>query len=158
MTTERLTAERTIDATPAQVFAVVADPQGQVAIDSSGMLMSAPDPRPLTVVGQTFDIRMDREALGDYPMGRYTVTNVVTKVEPDRLIEWEVTAASFPRLGHVYGYELEAVEGGTRVTSYYDWSDISDELKAANVFPIIPQTALRATLGILERVVIGGGL
>jgi hypothetical protein len=43
------------------------------------------------------------------------------------------------------------VEGGTIVTSYYDWSDIDPQWKDANIFPVIPETALRATLGILER-------
>ena len=43
-------------------------------------------------------------------------------------------------------------EGGvTNVTSYYDWSKIDDEIK--DRFPIVPEQALRATLGILERTV-----
>ena len=37
------------------------------------------------------------------------------------------------------------------VTSYYDWSTIDPQWKEANIFPIIPESALRATLGILER-------
>ncbi len=56
-----------------------------------------------------------------------------------------------PPIGHVYGYRLEPVEGGTKVTSYYDWSDIHPEWRAKNIFPIISELALKATLGILER-------
>jgi hypothetical protein len=37
------------------------------------------------------------------------------------------------------------------VTSYYDWSKIGDDIK--DRFPIVPESALRATLGILERTV-----
>jgi hypothetical protein len=37
------------------------------------------------------------------------------------------------------------------VTSYYDWSKMGDEFK--DRFPIVPESALRATLGILERTV-----
>ena len=41
MTSERLEVARTIEATPDAVFAVLCDPQGHVAIDSTGMLMDA---------------------------------------------------------------------------------------------------------------------
>ena len=37
------------------------------------------------------------------------------------------------------------------MTSYYDWSKVSGDLKER--FPIVPESALRATLGILERTV-----
>jgi hypothetical protein len=39
----------------------------------------------------------------------------------------------------------------TDVTSYYDWSLVTGDLKER--FPIVPESALRATLGILERTV-----
>ena len=42
-------------------------------------------------------------------------------------------------------------DGVTKVTSYYDWSKVSDDRKEH--FPIVPESALRATLGILERTV-----
>ena len=41
MTTERMEVERTIEAEPAAVFDVLRDPQGQVSIDASGMLIDA---------------------------------------------------------------------------------------------------------------------
>jgi hypothetical protein len=58
-----------------------------------------------------------------------------------------------PPIGHVYGYTLEPTDDGTLVTSYYDWSDIDPAYRDANIFPIIPESALRATLGILARTV-----
>jgi hypothetical protein len=51
----------------------------------------------------------------------------------------------------VYGYRLEPAEGGTLVTSYYDWSNIDPQWKQADIFPVISETAMRATLGILDR-------
>lgn len=42
------------------------------------------------------------------------------------------------------------------MTSYYDWSQIAPEWKEADIFPIIPESALRATLGILARTVARG--
>ena len=55
----------------------------------------------------------------------------------------------------MYGYTLEPAEdGGTLVTSYYDWSRIDDRWRASGIFPVIPESALRATLGILHRTVV----
>jgi hypothetical protein len=104
---------------------------------------------PVAEVGDEFVVHMDREALNDYPMGKYDVTIHITRFEPDRAIAWTILGQL--NLGHVYGYELEPTEGGTIVTSYYDWSDIAPEWREANIFPVISETALRATLGILDR-------
>ena len=148
MTIERLEVERTIPAEPAEIFAVLADPMGHVAIDSSGMLMDATGD-PVTAVDDTFVVHMDREALNDYPMGLYDVTVRITTFEPDREIAWIIEGQL--NIGHTYGYALEPTDEGTRVTRYYDWSTIDEEWKS--IFPIIPETALRATLGILARTV-----
>ncbi len=61
----RLEAHRRIDAAPDEIFAVLTDPQGHVAIDSSGMLMSAEGDRVATA-GDTFVVHMDgkRSATG----------------------------------------------------------------------------------------------
>jgi hypothetical protein len=152
MTEERMEVQRTIAAAPGAIFAVLRDPHGHVAIDSSGMLQDASG-EPASKVGDSFVVHMDREALNDYPMGKYDVTVVITAFEPDREIAWTIEGVIKPPIGHVYGYTLEAVEGGTLVTSYYDWSNIDPAWREANVFPIIPESALRATLGILDRTV-----
>ena len=152
MTTERFEIQRTIKADPAVIFRVVSDPKGHVAIDSSGMLMDSTG-EPAQAVGDTFVIHMDRESLNDYPMGLYDVTVEITKFEPDREIAWTILGQIQPPIGHVYGYKLEPAEEGTVVTSYYDWSEIDPVWKEAAIFPVIPETALRATLGILARTV-----
>jgi len=156
MTAERIEVQRTIDADPATIFAVLRDPQGHVAIDSSGMLQSA-DGEPVSKAGDSFVVHMDRESLNDYPeLGRYDVTVSITVFEPDREIAWKVLGRLRPQIGHVYGYRLEPVAGGTLVTSYYDWSDIHPDWRAAGIFPILSDGALRATLGILARTVARG--
>ena len=43
-------------------------------------------------------------------------------------------------------------DGVTNVTAYYDWSEVNDD-NIKERFPIVPESALRATLGILERTV-----
>ena len=154
-TSERIEVQRTIKSDPAAIFRVLSDPQGHVTIDSSGMLMDATG-EPAGAVGDTFVVHMDREALNDYPMGLYDVTVIITKFVPDREIAWTIEGTIKPPIGHVYGYTLEPVDDGTLVTSYYDWSEIGPTWREAAVFPIIPESALRATLGILDRTVARG--
>ena len=148
-TVERMEVARTIPEVPERIFALLSDPKGHVTIDSSGMLIDSTG-EPATKVGDEFVIHMDREALNDFPMGRYDVTVHITTFEPNREIAWTILGQL--NIGHIYGYTTRAGRGGgTLVTSYYDWSTITPEWKEANIFPIIPELALRATLGILER-------
>ena len=146
--TERLEVQRGIAAEPAAIFGVLTDPAGHVAIDSSGMLMSAGG-APVSAVGDTFVVHMDREALNDYPLGLYDVTVKIVAFEPDTEIAWVIEGQL--NLRHVYGYTLQPIEGGTMVTSYYDWSSVDQTWKDAGIFPVISEGALRATLGILAR-------
>src|ERR1700736_467802 len=103
MTSERLEVQRTIAADPATIFRLLCDPQGHVAIDSSGMLIDATG-NPVAAVGDSFVVHMDREALNDYPMGRYDVTVTITTFVPDREIAWKPAGQIRPPIGHVYGY------------------------------------------------------
>ncbi|GAA1908161.1 hypothetical protein GCM10009737_06410 [Nocardioides lentus] len=150
-TDTRIDATRLIPAPAADVFAVLCDPQGHVAIDATGMLQDATG-EPVSAVGDAFVVHMDREALGDRPdMGRYDVDVTIHDLEPDRRISWTIVGTVRPGIGHVWGYELEPAEGGTRVTSYCDWSEAREDWK--HVFPVVSETALRGTLGILDRTV-----
>jgi hypothetical protein len=151
--TERIEVQRSIAAAPEAIFEVLTDPAGHVAIDSSGMLMAASGDR-VGGVGDTFVVHMDREALNDYPLGLYDVTVSIVTYDPVREIAWTVEGQL--NLGHVYGYRLEPIEQGTLVTSYYDWSTVEQAWKDGGVFPVIPEGALRATLGILARTVAPG--
>jgi hypothetical protein len=150
--TERFEVQRAIPADAATIFRTLCDPHGHVAIDASGMLQDASGSA-AGAVGDTFVIHMDREALGDLPMGKYDVIVTITGYEQDRFITWEVSGEGFPSIGHYYGYRLEPTDDGTLVTSIYDWSQIGEKWKATGAWPIIPESALKATLGILERTV-----
>ena len=152
MDAERFEVARQVQAAPSAVFALLCDPHGHVSIDSSGMLQSA-EGSPVTAVGDSFVVHMDRESLNDYPIGKYDVTVTITKFEPDQLIEWTISGVIQPPIRHLYGYRLEPSEVGTLATSYYDWSQIDQKYRDANIFPVIPEAALRATLGILARTV-----
>ena len=152
---ERMEVQRTIGAEPSKIFSLLCDPQGHVAIDSSGMLLDATGDV-ATAAGDSFVVHMDREALNDYPLGLYDVTVTIKDFEPDAEISWTILGAMRPQIGHVCGYRLEPVEGGTLVTSYYDWSEIDPVWREAKIFPVISEGALRATLGILARTVARG--
>ncbi|CAN5399665.1 hypothetical protein BH10ACT1_BH10ACT1_36750 [soil metagenome] len=156
-TTERLEVQRTIAADPAKIFELLCDPQGHVSIDATGMLIDATGDL-VTASGDSFVVHMDREALNDYPMGEYDVTVTIKAFVPDREISWTILGKIRPQIGHVYGYRLEPTDDGkTLVTSYYDWSDIDPEWRKADIFPVISEGALRATLGILARTVLRAG-
>jgi hypothetical protein len=151
--TDRIEVARTIPAPAADVFKVLCDPQGHVAIDSSGMLQDA-DGDPVTASGDEFVVHMDRDSLNDFPeLGKYDVTVTIRDFEKDRLVSWTILGQIRPQIGHVYGYRLEPTDDGTVVTSFYDWSDIDPKWREANIFPVISEGALRATLGILDRTV-----
>ena len=150
---DRIEVQRTITAPAAEIFAVLCDPHGHVAIDSTGMLQDA-NGESVAAVGDSFVVHMDRESLNDFPqMGKYDVTVTIREFEKDRLIAWTVLGQIRPPIGHIYGYRLEPTADGTLVTSFYDWSDIDPQWREANIFPIISEAALRATLGILDRTV-----
>ena len=150
--TDRIEVQRTIDAAPADIFAVLCDPQGHVAIDATGMLQDA-EGAPVQAVGDSFVVHMDREALGDFPLGRYDVSVLISEYEQDSLIAWTILGQIRPQIGHVYGYRLEPTDDGTLVTSFYDWTDIDQHWRDADIFPVVSEAALKATLGILDRTV-----
>ena len=157
MSEQRIEVERNIAAEPGAIFEILRSPDGHVQIDASGMLMSSSGDA-ASNVGDTFTVHMDRDALRDFDLGEYDVTVVMTVFEQDREIAWTIDGQMQPPSGHVYGYRLEPVDGGTKVTSYHDWSDVHEAYRefAAEHFPIISETNLRATLGILARTVAPG--
>lgn len=146
---DRMEVTRAIPASAATIFDIVRSPAGHVAIDASGMLQDFTGD-PAEKMGDTFVIHMDRESLNDVPMGKYDVTVHIIAFERDKELAWNVGFdIPFP---HFFGYRLDPGEDGvTNVTSYYDWSKSSDDIK--DRFPLVPESALRATLGILERTV-----
>lgn len=149
---ERIEISRLIPAPAEAIFAVLTDPQGHVDIDASGMLMDA-EGKPVEQAGDRFVVHMDREALGDFPLGKYDVEVVITTLVPGREIAWTVEGQIRPPVRHIYGYRLEPSTDGTLVTSYYDWSELDEAWKERLTFPVVPESALKATLGILERTV-----
>jgi hypothetical protein len=80
--------------------------------------------------------------LGPLP---YRISNTVVEFEADRRIAWAHVG------GHRWRYELEPVEGGTRVIETFDWSTA----KAPRVIELMkyPAKNLTAIERTLERLV-----
>ena len=152
---ERIQVTRRIPAKADRIFDLVRDPQVQIQIDGSGMLISTPD-GPMTAVGDAFEMNMDREPLGDVPLGKYRVVNTVTRFVRDRHFEWNVAWPESPPFGHVYGYMLEPINAvATDVSSYCDWSSLSEAWRGHIVFPVIPASMLEDSLERLRQIAIG---
>lgn len=150
MSQQRAEVSRRVRAPATRIFEIITEPRMHVEIDGSGMLMAAPDAQRLRAVGDTFEMNMDREPLGDIPLGKYTVENVVSRIAPDAALEWSVGAPGQAPFGHVYGYELAAAGAGgsseTDVTLYVDWSGVSDDMLAIVTFPVVPLHMLQRSL------------
>lgn len=100
---ERLEVGRVIPFPAERIFAVLTDPVGHVDIDATGMLQDADGER-VRQVGDSFVVHMDREALGDLPMGRYDVTVTIESYRANREISWSILGTVRPGIGHTYGY------------------------------------------------------
>ncbi len=152
---ERISTTRVMAAPASAIYALVSSPEGHVRIDGSGMLLASPDSAPVSAVGDMFLMHMDREPLGDIPdMGKYDVTVIITNIEQDRLVEWSVGSPDGRIFGHVYGYSLVPVdESSTEVTSYCDWSGLSEKRKARIAFPIVPLSMMEKSMDNLEAIV-----
>lgn len=150
----RVSVTRTVKATPADVFRVVTNPQMHVEIDGSGMLELAPNAKRLEAVGDTFEMDMDREPLGDVPMGKYQVLNTVTQIVPNALLEWNVGSADRGPFGHVYGWAITPVSADvTEVTNYCDWSELPEKFRDRVRFPVVPVTMLEQSVDKLVALV-----
>lgn len=108
--TERaVSASAVVAAPPEAVFALLADPHRHHELDGSGSVRRAVSgPRRLEL-GDRFGMRM-RIGLP------YRVTNRVVELEPERRIAW----CHFARA--IWRYELQPVDGGTRVIETFDWA------------------------------------
>jgi uncharacterized protein YndB with AHSA1/START domain len=109
MTAFDVSASMTIAAPPATIFAILADPRQHARIDGSGTVRDAVGGPERLALGSTFGMNMKIGA-------PYRTKNKVVEYEADRLIAWRHFGM------HRWRYELEPVDGGTRVTETWDLS------------------------------------
>lgn len=142
-----VTVERVIPAPAEAIFALLSDPAQHPAIDGSGTVREAKASDQKLALGSTFGMAM-RQGVP------YTVQNEVVEFEPNRLIAWA------PGMGGVLGrlvphgrrwrYQLEPVDGGTRVRETWDIS--RDSFKGFFRRGRLPERVRRDMEATLERI------
>ena len=114
-----LSVERTIPASPEAIFDVLSEPSKHSLIDGSGMLQGTSGQdriRSAWPSGSTFGMGMKM-------VMRYSTVNRVVEFEDDRRIAWQTgPTGAWGRVlaGRIWRYELEPVDGGTRVVESWD--------------------------------------
>ncbi|WP_372729880.1 SRPBCC family protein [Nocardioides sp.] len=110
MTSRIVSASTTIPAPAEVVFAILADPRQHARIDGSGTVRGQVTGPERLELDSRFGMEMKMLGLP------YKTGNRVVEFEEDRLIAWRHVGQ------HRWRYELEPVEGGTRVTESWDYS------------------------------------
>lgn len=139
------TVERVIPASADRIFAIIADPSRHPEIDGSGTVRGVKTPPQTLALGSKFGMSMK---LG-IP---YSMVSTVIEFEQDRRIAWQTRPpGNIPGKlagGRIWRYELEPVEGGTRVRESWD---ISQEVVKVLVKPARKKT-IKAMSDTLERI------
>lgn len=148
-----------IDAPAHELFNYLARPSDHIKIDGSGLLRGTDDQRVLSGIGDTFEMRMFNDTLGEY-----VIENHVVEFEPDRRIAWEPVLKATDKPDHQarigdnahlrWGWELAPrPAGGTRVTEFYDLSASPEWLHQATNEGEHWRPAMKASLANLAKLV-----
>jgi len=114
-----VSVERVIPAPPESIFELLADVARHPEIDGSGTVVKAKeDAPPRLAQGSTFGMSMH--------MGiNYSMVSTVIEFEENRRIAWQTRPGGLMGqfvAGRIWRYELEPVDGGTRVRESWDIS------------------------------------
>jgi uncharacterized protein YndB with AHSA1/START domain len=138
-----VSASRVINASPDKIFAVLADPSKHPLIDGSGMVVSSKSNPDRLSLGASFSMNMKLGA-------KYTTKNVVSEFEENHVIAWHHHAQ------FVWRYQLDPVEGGTKVTESFDYSKPWGVFLIPAGTPAKNQRAMEKTLERLDKLVTTG--
>ncbi|MFZ2504384.1 MAG: SRPBCC family protein [Nocardioides sp.] len=114
----QVSVDRVILAPPEAIFDLLADPDRHAEIDGGGTVQKSRSGSRRLKLGDTFGM--------DMKLGvAYSTRNVVVEFEENRRIAWQTLAAA-PMdkfvTGRIWRYDLQPVDGGTRVTETWDIS------------------------------------
>jgi len=144
-----ITVERVIPAPAEAIFDLVADASRHPDIDGSGTVKRAKAGAPRRLaLGSTFGMSMH--------MGiNYSMTNTVVEFEENRRIAWQARPGGMlgkVLAGRIWRYELEPVDGGTRVRESWDVSqDHQRALLKMSKLPQTTRTNMERTLARIEE-------
>lgn len=139
--------ERIIPAPPEAIFALVADATRHPDFDGSGTVVKAKAGAPQRLsLGTTFGMNM-KIGIG------YSMVNTVVEFEENRLIAWQARPPGVigkVAAGRIWRYELEPVDGGTRVRESWDISQ--DKQKSFLRRGSLPQKTRKNMAETLKRI------
>jgi uncharacterized protein YndB with AHSA1/START domain len=135
-----ISVSRVIRAPAQRIFDLLADPRQHVLLDGSGSVTSVKSAPVRLALGSTFSMHM-KLGLG------YVTRNRVVEFEENRRIAWHHFAL------FVWRYELEAVDGGTKVTESFNYDKPWAFAIIAMGFPERNRAAMVGTLERLEAAV-----
>jgi uncharacterized protein YndB with AHSA1/START domain len=143
-----VSVERVIPAPPEAIFDLVADAARHPEIDGSGTVKQAKDAPERLTAGSTFGMSMR--------MGiKYSMVNTVIEFEDNRRIAWQARPGGIVGKfvgGRIWRYELEPVEGGTRVRESWDVSkDHQRALLKLGGLPDKTKASMERTLARVEE-------
>jgi hypothetical protein len=161
-TDKKLQASAVVAAPADAVFALLSDPYRHAEIDGAESIRGVEgDTPPISGIGQVFTMNMHADDLGDYRM-----VNSVTAYVPGARIGWapkvDPTCELAGKLdgmeasGHTFTYDLREVDGGTEVTSTYDWTGVKDP-QFEQMFPRVSQEQLAGSLDRIAAATRSGG-
>ena len=147
MDSDTVSVERVIDATPARIFAELADAGKHMGFDGSGSVRGTRDPsRPLSL-GSKFGMSMKKGFA-------YTTANTVVEYGQDALIAWQTQGLGGLIGGRIWRYELTPTDHGTLVRETWDVSkDRQKFFLKHSSFPKQTRTDMEKTLERLAKVV-----
>jgi uncharacterized protein YndB with AHSA1/START domain len=145
-----VSVERVIPAPPEAIFDLLVDPTRHPQIDGSGTVRQAKGESRRLELGDRFGMHMK--------MGLpYSMVSTVIELEPDRRLAWQTRGPTVVGQfvgGRIWRYELEPVDGGTKVRETWDVSQESAVTK-----PMVRKGAddtrknMAATLERIEQIV-----
>lgn len=153
MTDTKISASRTIDAAPEDIFDVLNNPERHAQLDGSGMVVSDDTSDRITRTGQKFTMNMQWDQMG----GDYKTDNHVIGYEENKLLAWKTAPAGEEPPGWEWVWELKShSHDSTEVSVTYDWSAVTDKEVLKQVdFPAVSEEDLESSLGNLAAAVSG---
>lgn len=144
---DTVSVERVVAAPAEKIFDLLADASQHPVIDGSGAVKEAKSDAPdRLALGSTFGMSM-KLGVG------YSMVNEVIEFEDGRRIAWQARPPGFFGKisgGRIWRYELEPVEGGTRVRETWDVSQ--DHNRALLKIGPTPKATRRNMEKTLERI------
>ncbi len=142
-----VSVERVIEAPPEAIFALVADAAKHPLIDGSGTVKEVKEGAPERLsLGSTFGMSM-KAGLS------YSMVSEVIEFEDNRRIAWQSKPKGIAGRvagGRIWRYELEPVDGGTKVRESWDLS--KDHQRMLLKRGGLPERTKKAMEKTLERI------